>query len=441
MKTESQSHINEAVNPRPVESMERPKRIGIALSLLVFGVFGMWSALAPLDGAAFALGQVTVRSYVKVVQHLEGGIVDEIYVDDGEYVEEGQPLLSLDYTQSLAQLGIAESQTIALAAREARLIAERDNLQNIEYPASLRDTNDQILSEKIGQEAIFRARKKSIEGRIEILTQRVEQLSNQILGLKAQLEAKELLANSFEEEMIDTQSLLDKGFSDKALLRQAQRNFASYSGEAAELTSQIAATEVRISETRLEIIQIGSEFHNEVVSELGEVQTSLQDAKERETALRDVVDRTVVRAPDSGVVNGMKVHTIGGVIESGAPIAEIVPNSDDLVIEAAVSPVDIDRVTEGQDARIRFSTFGSSVPTIFGHVLTLSADAMTDESTRATYYLARIEVSPDGMESLDGLALVPGMPAEVYINTGSRTLIQYLFKPLSNAVARSFNED
>jgi epimerase transport system membrane fusion protein len=224
-------------------------------------------------------------------------------------------------------------------------------------------------------------------------------------------------------------------------LRQAERSFASYSGEAAELSAQIAATEVKISETRLEIIQINSEFHNDVVSELGEVQTSLQDATEREIALRDIVNRTVVRAPDSGVVNGMKIHTVAGVINSGAPIAEIVPDTDDLIIEASVSPIDIDRVTEGQDARIRFSTFGSSVPTIFGRVITLSADAVTDETTGAEFYLARLEVFQDSMESLDGLALVPGMPAEVYINTGSRTLLQYLFKPLSNAIARSFNED
>ena len=427
--------------PAHLVTIDGPKRIGVALLVLVFGFFGLWSALAPLDGAAFALGRVTVKSYVKIVQHLEGGIVADILVDDGEYVEAGQPLLLLDDTQSLAQLEIAESQRIALATREARLIAERDNLGTVIYPATLSSADERVQSETSGQEAIFRARKNSIEGRIEILNQRVEQLNKQLLGLRAQLEAKELLAASFEEEVIDTQSLLEKGFSDKSLLRQAERSFASYSGEAAELSAQIAATEVKISETRLEIIQINSEFHNDVVSELDEVQTSLQDATEREIALRDIVNRTVVRAPDSGVVNGMKIHTVAGVINSGAPIAEIVPDTDDLIIEASVSPIDIDRVTEGQDARIRFSTFGSSVPTIFGRVITLSADSMTDETTGAEFYLARLEVFQDSMESLDGLALVPGMPAEVYINTGSRTLLQYLFKPLSNAIARSFNED
>lgn len=422
-------------------SIDGPKRIGLTMLVAVFGIFGAWAAIAPLDGAAFAPGKVTVKSYVKIVQHLEGGIVSDILVEDGEYVEAGQPLLLMDDTQSLAQLEIAESQRIALSALEARLIAERDGLNEISFPSTLQIIDNQVQSEKSGQNAIFNARRTSNEGRTEILSQRVEQLSNQILGLSAQLKAKQLLTKSFEEEMRDTQSLLEKGFSDKSLMRQAERNFASFSGEAAELAAQIAATEIRISETRLEILQISSDFRNEVVSELGEVQTSLQDATEREIALKDVVNRTVVRAPDSGIINGMKIHTVGGVINGGAPIGEIVPSSDDLIIEASVSTTDIDRVKEGQDARIRFASFGSSAPTVFGRVLTISADAITDESVGATYYLARVEVIPDSMESLNGLALVPGMPAEVYINTGSRTLIQYLFKPLSNAVARSFNED
>jgi len=423
-------------------SIDTPKRIGLTMLVAVFGIFGAWAAFAPLDGAAFAPGKVTVKSYIKIVQHLEGGIVSDILAVDGEYVEAGQPLLLLDDTQSLAQLEIAESQRVALSALEARLIAERDGLNEISFPRTLQNIDDQVQSEKSGQNAIFNARKTSIEGRTEILSQRVEQLSNQIVGLNAQLEAKQLLAKSFEEEMHDTLSLLEKGFSDKSLLRQAERNFASFSGEAAELAAQIAATEIRISETRLEMLQINSDFHNEVVSELGEVQTSLKDAIEREVALRDVVNRTVVRAPDSGIVNGTKIHTVGGVINGGAPIAEIVPSTDDLIIEASVSTTDIDRVKEGQDARVRFATFGSSAPTVFGRVLTISADAITDESLGATYYLTRVEVFPDSMmESLNGLALVPGMPAEVYINTGSRTLLQYLFKPLSNALARSFNED
>jgi epimerase transport system membrane fusion protein len=298
-----------------------------------------------------------------------------------------------------------------------------------------------VRAEIAAQNEIFEARKTANDGRIRILEQRIEQLRSQITGMQAQLETKELLAESFQEELQDTRSLLDQGFSDKSLLRQAERNFASYSGEAAELSARIASTEVQVGETRLEVLQQESEFQNEVVSELGEVQTSLQDVNERVVALQDIVSRTTVTAPDTGVVNGMQVHTIGGVIGGGSAIAEIVPESDELIVEATVNPVDIDRVSEGQEARIRFSTFGSSAPTVFGEVITLSADAITNEANGMTYYLARVEVTPESMADLGDLTLMPGMPAEVYIKTGSRTLLQYLFKPLSNAVSRSFNED
>ena len=424
-----------------VTNIDGPKRIGLTLFFLVFGVFGFWSALAPLDGAAFAPGAVTVKSYKKMVQHLEGGIVADILARDGDLVAAGQPLLTLDDTQPKASLEIVNSQYVALKMREARLIAERDGLELISYPSALALSNANAQQEVAAQNGMFAARKATNEGRIGILGQRVGQLQSQVVGMEAQRETKEILAQSFAEELADTQSLLDQGFSEKSRLRQAERSFASYSGEAAELTANIAAIRVQIGETELQILQQASEFQNEVVSELSEVQTSLKDTNERLTALQDVVRRTTIVAPDTGLVNGMQVHTIGGVIGPGAPIAEIVPESDELIVEASVNPIDIDRVSEGQEARIRFSTFGSGAPTVFGTLINLSADAIPNETTGASYYLARVEVNPDSMEELGDLALMPGMPAEVYINTGARTLLQYLFKPLSNAVSRSFNED
>jgi epimerase transport system membrane fusion protein len=320
-------------------------------------------------------------------------------------------------------------------------MAERDGLESVNYPAVLALSDANAQQEVAAQNGMFAARKTANEGRIEILEQRVDQLQNQVMGMEAQRDTKELMASSFAEELADTQSLLAQGFSEKTRLREAERNFASFSGDAAELTANIAATQVQIGETELQILQQRSEFQNEVAAELSEVQTNLKDINERRTALQDVVSRTTITAPDTGIVNGMQVHTIGVVIRPGAPIAEIVPESDELIVEASVNPIDIDRVSEGQEARIRFSTFGSRAPTIFGTLITLSADAIPNEATGGSYYLARVEVNPESMEELGDLALLPGMPAEIYINTGSRTLLQYLFKPLSNAVSRSFNED
>jgi len=430
----------EKLDGSDLSSVDGAKRIGLTIFFLVFGVFGLWSVLAPLDGAAYAPGTVTVKSYKKTVQHLEGGIVADILVRDGVVVEAGQPLLILYDTQSMSSLEIKASQHAALKMREARLIAERDKSDGVVYTQDPTFSETDVEQEVTAQNQIFAARRTANEGRREILKQRVSQLQNQIEGMEALRQSKELLAQSYAEELSDTQVLLAQGFSEKTRLRQAERSYAAFSGEAAELTANISSTQVQIGETELQILQQESDFHNEVVAELSEVQTALKDANERLTALRDIVSRTTIVAPDAGVVNGMQVHTIGGVIGPGSPIAEIVPASDELVIEASVSPIDIDRVSVGQEARIRFSTFGSRAPTFFGEVLSLSADALTNESTGASYYLARIEVIPESQEFGD-LALLPGMPAEAFINTGARTFLQYLFKPLSNSFARSFNED
>ena len=420
-------------------SMEIPRRVGLTVFILVFVVFGGWAAIAPLDGAALAPGQVTVKTYKQAVQHLEGGLVGSILAQNGDVVEAGEALLEMDDTQPLAQLEIANSQLVALQAREARLLAERDELTSIAFPASLSDAN--ATKEVASQTSIFGTRKASREGSIEVLQQRIGQLESKLVGLAALKDSKIALAASFADELKDTRALLDEGFSDKARLRSVERNLASYQGEAADLSATIASTEVQIGETRLQILQLNREFQNEVVNELGEVQTRLKDSQERSTAFQDIVSRTIVRAPVAGVINGMQIHTDGGVIGPGTVIAEIVPLTEELILEVQVSPLDIDRVYEGQEAMIRFSSFGNRTPTIFGSLLSLSADAIQDPNTGMTYYLARVEVSPEGMADLGDLELLPGMPAEVFIATGSRTLLQYLFKPFSNAMARSFIED
>ena len=423
-------------------SMDSPRRAGLILLFLVFGVFGVWAAVAPLDSAAHAPGNVAVRSYKKVIQHLEGGIVSEIKVQNGDHVLQGDPLLILDNTQSLAQLEMVNSQFAADKALESRLIAERDGLDNVAYPEVLRNSELDATSEIEAQNQIFRARKIALEGGIEVLEQRIEQLQSGLVGIRAMQASKEELAASYAEEVDDVQSLLEEGFADITRLREVKRNYATLQGQAAELTASIASNEIQIGETRLLILQESNEFRNDVIGQLSETQTQLKESLERINALQDVVARTIIRAPVDGIVNGMQVHTIGGVVIAASDIVEVVPQSEELIIEAKLSPLDIDRVREGQEATIRFSTFSrNAVPTIFGNVISISADSFIDEFTGAPYYLARIEVNPEGMQDLGDLALVPGMPAEAFITSGSRTLLQYLFKPLSNSLARSLIED
>ena len=417
-------------------------RTGMILFVLLFGVGGIWAVTAPIDGAALATGQVTVRSYSKTAQHLEGGIIQNIFVDNGEKVEQGDPILKLDDTQSLAQLEIARSQQLASRALETRLIAERDEHENLVFQNELISLGNRAQEEIAAQIEIFNARRNALQGGIEVLMQRAEQLQSQIEGLEALRSSKEALSKSYAEELRDIRELLSQGFSDKNRLRELERNVTILDGESAELTASIASTEVQIGEANLQILQQQREFHNQVVGELGEVQTNINDTEERITALEDIVSRTVIRAPDSGLVNGLQMHTVGGVITPGMSILDVVPDGDDLIIEARVSPTDIDRVAIGQGATIRFSTFGmGSVPTIYGTVINLSADSYTDEALGYSYYLARVEVSPEGLDGLEDISLIPGMPAEVFISTGSRTLFEYLSKPFSNVLARSLRED
>jgi len=427
--------------PKANTSIKTPVRIGLTIFALVFGVFGGWAAFAPIDGAAYAPGEVTVESQNKSVQHLEGGIIAEILVGNGDLVEPGQPLINLDRTQPQAQLDVARTQYMANLVREARLIAQRESAGSISWPAVL-DRNDPATREEIdAQTYIFETRKTALDGNVEVLEQRVGQLENRIVGMEAARESRLSLAQSYEDELEDTRELLEQGFSDRIRLRDLERNFANSSGEAAELAANIASTEIQIGETILQIGQVEKDSANEVAAELAETRTNLNDLQERIIALEDVVARTVIRAPDGGYVTGMQTHTVGGVISPGMIIADIVPEDDELVIEAQVSPNDIDRVTLNQNANIRFSAFGSMTPTIYGEVTNLSADSFQDPNTGLSYFTAEIMVTPEGMDDLGDLVLMPGMPAEVFITTGERTFLQYLFKPFSDAVARSFRED
>ncbi len=422
--------------------LDSHKRFGLIAFFLLFGFGGIWAATAPIDGAAIAPGQVTVKSYSKIVQHLEGGIIKDIFVENGAFVEANEPILEIDNTQSLTELGAQNQRLFSLRALEIRLEAERDGVDSLNYPASFNSIGSRADEEMKVQIEIFNARRSANDGSKEILEQRIEQLQSEIIGYQGLQASKEKLADSFNEELSDIRELLSQGFSDKNSLRALERDVSTAEGEVAELTATIASTEVAIGEAKLQILQEEKEFHNAVVSELQEVQANINIGAEMAIALEDIVSRTIVRAPDSGIVNGLQVHTIAGVITPGMRILDIVPQEDELIIESRVSPTDIDRVAVGQEANIRFSSFGmGTAPSIFGEVISVSADSLIDETSGIPHYVARVEVSQESLEELGDLSLVPGMPADVFISTGSRTFLQYVFKPLTNGFMRGLRED
>lgn len=423
---------------------DKPIRyIGFVILFLTFGVFGTWSVLAPIDGSALASGVVSVKSHRKTVQHLDGGIVKSIIVKNGDLVVARDILLTLDDTQTKAQLEIIKGEYITFLSQQARLITERDQLTEIMFSEKLDDKDDdRNLGAKYAQQQIFNARKNSYQGEISVLGQRISQLKSKISGLTMQRQSNRKLMASYNEEIADLKELLAEGFADKQRLRDIERNHSRVQGEMAELTAEIASSEMQIGETKLQILQIEKEFQENVVSDLGEVNAKVFDSEERLTALNDKVVRTKIKAPVSGRVMGLKVHTEGGVIKPSEPLLEIVPQKEELIITAQVAPLDIDRVSIGMLAKVRFSAFKQALtPVMEGKLITLSADRLIDEVTGNPYFSAEIEITKESYQKLAGLELLPGMPAEVLINTGERTLFEYLTQPVSNAFARAFIED
>ncbi|MDD2760356.1 MAG: HlyD family type I secretion periplasmic adaptor subunit [Methylomonas sp.] len=419
------------------------RRIGAIIVLLTFGIFGAWAFFAPMDSSALATGVVAVKSFKKTVQHLDGGIVAKILVKDGDLVNEGDTLIILDDTQIKAQLGMAYGQKIALAAQVARLQAERDQRESIKFPDFLQaDSDPRIIEAKRDETNVFNARKNAYQGEISVLNQRINQISSKINGLKGQVSSKQQLVASYSEEIQDLKELLSEGFADKQRLRDIERSHALQSGEIAQLNAEIATNQMLISETRLQIVQVQKQFQQEVAAKLSEAQTALNDAAERVAANQDKLDRIAIKAPASGMVLGMAFHTESGVISPGHPILDIVPQDAELIIDAQVSPLDIDRVSVGLQAEVRFSAFKqATTPKMEGKVIHLSADSFVDEKNGQAYYQARIELTPESRKDLGNLQLLPGMPAEVLINTGERTLFEYLAQPATNAFARAFIED
>ena len=426
-------------------SDKTPKTVGAVILFITFGLFGTWSYIAPLDSAALAPGQVTVKSYRKTVKHLEGGIVDELLIRDGERVAKDQPLIRLDDTQVNAELAIVRGQLISLLASKARLQAERDLKDSVDFGTTFapRFENDPRMSEASqNEESVFDARKNSREGEIAVYQQRLAQINEQISGTNTRIESRRQLLTSYRNEVEDLRALLGDGYVDIQRIRELDRQISQIESEIEELKFNIAQAKVGYSETELQKLQLAKNFQTEVVEQLREIEAKVFDLVERERALTSRLERSVIRAPESGMVLGLTAHTIGGVIRSGEPILDIVPESSELIVEAQVSPIDIDRVNVGLEADIRFSAFKSATtPVIVGTVTQLSPDRLVNQDTGMPYYLARVEIPDTELAKLGKLELIPGMPAEVLIKTGERTLFEYIAQPATNAFARSLIED
>ncbi|MCV4282060.1 HlyD family type I secretion periplasmic adaptor subunit [Pseudomonas capsici] len=416
--------------------------LGYGILIIVFGVFGTWSAIAPLDGAVHAPGVVTVQTYRKTVQHLEGGIVKEILVRDGDIVKKGTPLIVLDDAQLRAEYDMINNQLIASKATEARLIAERDNLSQITFSTMIDTSSQRGIEARDSETQVFNARRSARTGQTLVLQERISQLNAQIQGTESIIKTKDSLEKSYTHEIAELNELLSQGFVDKQRLLEQERKLDILKSEVAEHRSSIIKTRLQINETQLQILQINKEFNSEVTKNLTDTQTKNYDLEEKSAALADRLKRIIIRSPDDGMVIGMTVHTVGGVIRQATPLLDVVPSVSDLIVEAQVATNDINRIAIGKFADIRFSAFNNATtPVIQGVVTSISADRLTDEKNGLPYYLIKTNVTPEGLKKLGDKKLLSGMPAEILINSGERTLLQYLLQPARDAIAESMIEE
>jgi len=423
-------------------SIRKHMRAGLIIVLLLGGGVGGWASTVKLSGALIAQGSMVVDSDVKKVQHPTGGIVGELRVRDGDRIKAGDVVVRLDDTVTRANLAIVVKGLNELMARKARLESERDGADAVTFPAELSNSSDPgVQSIMDAERKLFELRRKARLTQKDQLQRRVEQLNEEIRGLLAQRAAKDTEIELVEQQTASVRELWKQKLVQMAQLIQLERDQARLRGEAGQLVAQTAQAREKISETELQVVQIDRDLSSEVAKETREIDGKIGEFIERKVTAEDQLKRVDIRAPQDGAVFQSKVHTVGEVISAGDPIMLIVPESDNLTVEARVAPQDIDQVQLGQKALLRLSAFNMrTTPEINGNVSRVSADTSTDQRTGQNFYTVRIAIPPEEIGRLGEVKLVPGMPVEAFIQTGERTMLSYLTKPLHDQLMRTFRE-
>ena len=420
---------------------DRIRRVGYAIFFCFVLGFGAWSAFAPLESAAFGVGTVEVKGSKKVVQHLKGGRVSEILVSNGDYVAEEQPLLRLDETRVLAELRVVDGRMWAKRATVDRLISERDRLPAVKFRDEFAGVEDpRALNAMASEQALFEARMADLSGERELISLRVDQLETAIVGLEAVIDAKTVVAESMRLEILDLKGLLEQGYVDRQRVTDLERTLSQISGEIADLQAKLSKSKIAKGEASLQGLQLAKRFTKEVTDKLSVEFERLYDLELEHKVASDIAERTTIRAPASGYIMALKPTTIGEVIAPGQDILSLVPDIESLVIEAQLSPMDIDRIELGQEVEVRFSVFKDAY-SITGDLVKLSADRLSNEATGEAFYAAQVALRPEDLVLLGSNRLVPGMPAEVLVKTGNRTLLGYLVSPLNRMFENSLIED
>ncbi|TSD83107.1 HlyD family type I secretion periplasmic adaptor subunit [Mycobacterium sp. KBS0706] len=419
-----------------------PRLLGYGALLLLTAGFGSWSVTAPLAGAAIAPGVVSPDGHRKTIQHLEGGIIRGIHVREGDFVVAGATLVTLEDVQARAKYEeIRERYTHVLAVK-ARLNAEAIDAREIDFPPELVALGSGETEHAMaGQEALLRSRRATFQGKERILSQRVKQLDEEITGLRQMIAAQDAQLALLDQEIAGVQELYDKGLERLPRLLALQRASADIGGEQAENRAKIARNGQEIGETEMQLLTMRQQQREDVDEELTKVGAELAELRSQFPSREDILTRTTIQAPISGTVMNVRITTATGVIRPGEPILDIVPTEAKLIIDAQIKPTDIDVVRPGMKARVLLTVYRQrTLPQIHGTLRSISADRLVEDKSGTAYYLAKVEVDPSELSRLDGVRLIAGMPTEVMILTGERTLLDYLLRPLLDSITKSFRE-
>jgi len=428
-----------------LHSIQRYMIVGMVIvGFVTFGIGG-WATTSELTGAVIGQGVLVVDSSVKKVQHPTGGVVGELRVREGDKVLAGDILLRLDETQTLANATIVSKSFDELVARQARLEAERDNADQITFPKLLlertRDPASEAARAIAAEQSLFDLRRQARGGQKAQLKERSAQLQEEIKGYLGQAEAKQREVDFIHKELEGVRTLFEKKLVPMNRLTALERDTARLEGERSQLSGMTAQAKGKIAEIELQIIQIDQDLRTEVGKDLIETRSKISELAERKTAAVDQLYRIDIRAPQSGRVHQLTVHTVGGVISPGEQIMLIVPDADALAVEVKIAPRDIDQVYVGQAASMRFAAFDQkTTPEIEGEVSLVSADLVQEQRTGMSYYTARVLLNPEEVARLGNAKLLPGMPVDVFIKTPGRTALSYLIKPLRDQAERAFKE-
>jgi len=425
----------------PESSMRRHSRTAkIALALLFFGFFGV-AAIVPIGGAVIGSGQLGVESQVKHVAHPIGGVISEIFVKEGSKVQAGQVLLRLDTSVSAVNADFSSQSLFQLLAERAVLEAQRDSLSSVRFPAELTGSSDPAAREAMNM-AMRRFRLKADEttGIESQLAERERQLAQQIAGYNAQISSLEKQQVLLKPERDGVRELWKQDLVTINRLNQLERTAADLEGQIASLRASIAQTQARIAETREQSINVRQTARSQAATDLTRLLETLNQQQVQSVSASDQYERSVIRAPVTGVVNKLVVNVKGDVARPAEPILDVVPSNDRLVVDAAISPMDIDRVQRGQEARLRFSALNAqTTPEIPGKVIRVAPERTQDERSGMSYYRVRVEIDAAALAA-EQLELKPGMPVEVYISTGERSMLSYMTKPLRDQFSRAFRD-